>query len=211
MEELDLLKKDWKKNENSFRQVSENEIYKMIHENSSSVVKWIMIIGIIEFLFWIGINLISNSDDYFKNLEAGNILLYMKIFGYVNSAIIIFFIYQFYKNYVVISTTDSTRTLMKNILKTRKAVNTYVWYNLIVVFLSFITGILLAYFCNPEIAPMRDKIEHGGTAMALGFIGGSLFILAILITLVWLFYKLLYGFLMKKLQRNYQELKKIDL
>jgi len=35
MEELDLLKKDWKKNENSFKQVSENEIYKMIHRNSS--------------------------------------------------------------------------------------------------------------------------------------------------------------------------------
>ena len=33
MEELDLLKKDWKKNENSFEQVSETSIYKMIHKN----------------------------------------------------------------------------------------------------------------------------------------------------------------------------------
>lgn len=211
MEELDLLKKDWKKSENSFQQVSENQIYKMIHKSSSSVVKWIMIIGIVEFLFWIGINFISNSDDYFKKLEAGNILFYMKIVTYVNYSVILFFIYLFYKNFIAISTTDSTKILMKNILRTRKTVNSYVWYNLIIVFLSFVTGMLLAYFCNPELAPLKDKIEHGGTSLALGFIGGSLFILAILIGLVWLFYKLLYGFLMRKLNRNYQELKKIDL
>lgn len=211
MKELDLLKKDWKKNENSFQQISENEIYKMIHKNSSSVVKWILIIGIAEFLFWIVINLISNSDDYLKNLDAGNVILYMRIFSYANFAVILFFIYLFYRNFKVISTTDSTKILMKNILRTRKTVNTYVWYNLAIVFLSFVTGILLAYFCNPEIAPMREKIEHGGLGVAIGFIGGSILILAVLTGIVWLFYKLLYGFLMRKLQRNYQELKKIDL
>ena len=211
MKELDLLKKDWKKNENSFKQISENEIYKMIHKNSSSVVRWILIIGIAEFLFWIAINLISNSDDYLKNLDAGNVILYMRIFSYANFAVILFFIYLFYRNFKVISTTDSTKILMKNILRTRKTVNTYVWYNLAIVFLSFVTGILLAYFCNPEIAPMREKIEHGGLGVAIGFIGGSILILAILTGIVWLFYKLLYGFLMRKLQRNYQELKKIDL
>ncbi|MFT5964898.1 MAG: hypothetical protein ACI9L6_001650, partial [Flavobacterium sp.] len=35
MKELDLLKKDWKKNENSFEQISETEIYQMIHKKSS--------------------------------------------------------------------------------------------------------------------------------------------------------------------------------
>lgn len=211
MEELDLLKKAWKKNENSFKQVSEMEIYKMIHKNSSSVVKWIMIIGIIEFLFWIGMNFISNSDDYFKKLDAGNILLYMKIFTYVNYAVLLFFIYLFYKNFLLISTTDSTKILMKNILKTRKTVNTYVWYNLTVVFLSFVTGILLAFYCNPEIATFKDKIEHGATYSLVGFILGAFVILIVLTFIVWLFYKLLYGFLMRKLYRNYQELKKIDL
>ena len=48
MKELDLLKKDWKKNAASFVQVSENEIYKMIHKKSSSVVKWIFMISVIE-------------------------------------------------------------------------------------------------------------------------------------------------------------------
>ena len=52
MKELDLLKKDWKKNSDSFEQISEKEIYKMIHKKSSSIVKWILIISILEISFW---------------------------------------------------------------------------------------------------------------------------------------------------------------
>ncbi len=37
MEELDLLKKDWKKNQNSYQQISEKEIYNMLHKKSSSI------------------------------------------------------------------------------------------------------------------------------------------------------------------------------
>jgi hypothetical protein len=39
MDVLDLLKKDWKKKEHTFDQVSENEIYNMLHKRSSSIVK----------------------------------------------------------------------------------------------------------------------------------------------------------------------------
>ena len=49
MEELDLLKKAWKKEECSFDQVSEKDIYGMLHQKSSSIVKWILIISIVEF------------------------------------------------------------------------------------------------------------------------------------------------------------------
>ena len=52
MEELDLLKKAWKKEERSFDQVSEKDIYGMLHQKSSSIVKWILIISIVEFAFW---------------------------------------------------------------------------------------------------------------------------------------------------------------
>lgn len=211
MKELDLLKKDWKKNENSFQQVSETQIYKMIHKSSSSVVKLILIIGIVEFLFWIGISLFSNSDEYFRKLDMKNILLYMRILTYFNYAVIVFFIYLFYKNYILISTTDSTKVLMKNILKTRRTVNIYVWYNLGMVIFSLILGFLLAYYCNPDFAPIKTKIEHDGAATALIFIGIIIAVVGVLTLIFWLFYKLLYGFLMRKLFRNYQELKKIDL
>jgi hypothetical protein len=49
MKELDLLK-DWK-NKDSFEQISEIEIYRMIHKKSSSIVKWILIISILRFCY----------------------------------------------------------------------------------------------------------------------------------------------------------------
>lgn len=211
MKELDLLKKDWKNSENSFQQVSETDIYRMIHKNSSSVVRLIMIIGIIEFLFWIGISLFSNNDEYLSKLDLNNILLYIKILSYAHYVVIIFFIYLFYKNYILISTTDSTKILMKNILKTRRTVNIYVWYNLGMMVFCLIIGFMLAYFCNPDFALIKEKIEHDGIKKIIIFISILVIILGIFTLAFWLFYKLLYGILMKKLYKNYEELKKIDL
>ena len=38
MDELELLKKDWKKKEQQFKQVSEQDIYDMLHQSSSHYV-----------------------------------------------------------------------------------------------------------------------------------------------------------------------------
>ena len=53
MQELDILKQDWKKSETEYKQFSSEELYRMIHKNSNSVVKWLLIISIIEIVFWI--------------------------------------------------------------------------------------------------------------------------------------------------------------
>lgn len=52
MDELELLKKDWQKDDNNYPKKSYNEIYKMILKKSSSIVKWIFIISILEFILW---------------------------------------------------------------------------------------------------------------------------------------------------------------
>ncbi|WP_343626641.1 hypothetical protein [Flavobacterium lindanitolerans] len=210
MKELDLLKKDWQKRADSFQQVSEKDIYKMIHKSSSSVVKLIMIIGIFEFLFWIGISIFSNNDEYFNKLDINNIVVFLRVLSYAHYAVIIFFIYAFYKNYVLISTTDSTKVLMRNILKTRRTVNIYVWYNLGMIIFCLILGFCIAYFYNPDLALMKDKIEHDGIKTMAIFIGSMLIMIILFTSVFWLFYKLLYGILMRKLYKNYEELKKID-
>ena len=69
MDELELLKKDWKKQEGSFHQISEKEIYGMLHKGSSSIVKWILIISVLELILWISISLLTNDDNYLKKLE----------------------------------------------------------------------------------------------------------------------------------------------
>ena len=74
MKELDLLKKDWKKNSDSFQQISEKEIYKMIHKQSSSTVKWILVISILEFTLWSLSNLFINTDDLLRKMNHPEIV-----------------------------------------------------------------------------------------------------------------------------------------
>jgi hypothetical protein len=210
MKELDLLKKDWKKNENSFEQVSEMEIYKMIHKKSSSIVKWILIISILEVLLWTSISIFFNTDDYFKKMHQDELIPFLKGLTYFNYGVILVFIYFFYRNYIQITTTVSTKQLMKDILKTRKTVQYYVWYNLGMIVISLIIGFVIAFNYNPETAVLRDKLVHNDKVMALT-IGILLLVTLAFVGVFWLFYKLLYGILLRRLHANYKELKKIDL
>lgn len=209
MEELDLLKKDWQSN-TAFEQVSEVEIYKMLHMKSSSIVKWIFIISILEILFWTSISLFFNTDDYFKNTKFEELDMYFKALTVFNYMVVIVFIYLFYKNYVSISTTVSTKQLMKDILKTKKTVQYYVWYNLSMVVLCLIIGFFMAFAYNPDVSVSMEKIGDNSKIMAITIMV-LILTLALFFGLFWLFYRLLYGILLKKLYRNYSELKKIDL
>jgi hypothetical protein len=210
MKELDLLKKDWQKNKDSFEQVSEIEIYRMIHKKSSSIVKWILIISIMEVLLWTSLSMIFNADDYLENINNNGFASYLKLLNYLSYGVIVIFIYLFYKNYIRISTIASTKQLMKDILKTRKTVQYYVWYNLAMIGVLLIIGFVIALFYNPETVILREKIESDPKIMAV-----TVSILAlvsiVLFGLFWLFYRLLYGVLLRRLYANYKELKKIDL
>jgi hypothetical protein len=210
MKELDLLKKDWQKNKDSFEQISEIEIYKMIHKKSSSIVKWILIISILEVLLWTSLSLIFNADDYLEKINSEGFVSYLKIFNYLSYGVVVIFIYLFYKNYLRISTISSTKQLMKDILKTRKTVQHYVWYNLGVIAILLISGFVIALFYNPETVVLREKIENDPKIMAVTA-GILALITIVLFGLFWLFYRLLYGILLRRLNANYKELKKIDL
>lgn len=209
MKELDLLKKDWQNN-NAFEQISELEIYKMLHKKSSSIVKWIFIISILEILLWISISVIFNTDEYLKNTKYVEFSMYFQALNFFNYGVILVFIYLFYKNYVLISTTVSTKQLMKDILKTRKTVQCYVWFNLGMVVFSLLLGFFIAFTSNPEVMVLKDKIVGDGRVMAIT-IGILILTIVVFLSLFWLFYKLLYGILLKRLYLNYNELKKIDL
>nr|WP_314895475.1 hypothetical protein [uncultured Flavobacterium sp.] len=210
MKELDLLKKDWQKNDNSFEQVSEIEIYKMIHKKSSSIVRWILVISILEVSIWTLISLAFNTDDYFKKLKHDELIFYFKILNIFSYGVILVFIYLFYKNYIAITTTSSTKQLMKDILKTRKTVQYYVAYNLGMIVLGLIIGFVIAFTYNPETIILRSKIAENGSVMAITF--GILFLIILLFFgAFWLFYRVLYGILLRRLYANYKELKKIDL
>ena len=119
MKELDLLKKDWQKSEASFEQLSENDIYAMLHKKSSSVVKWILIVSILEFVILNGIGWFL-PDPY--QSKYNQLHPYLSIAENLNYFIILGFIYLFFKNYKTISVLNNATLLIKHILKTRKIV-----------------------------------------------------------------------------------------
>lgn len=204
MEELDLLKKNWN-NTTNFEQVSEAEIYKMLLKKSSSIVKWILIISIIELLLWSGASLLFNADAAFMKLKIDHLDFYVLLSNVVHYSIVIGFIISFYFNYKKISVVTSTKNLMNSILKTRKTVQYYIWYNLGMIGLSFIIGLVLVFNLDPAISKLNQNVNF-----KYGFIIGFTIISIVIIGLFWMLYKVIYGRLLRKLNRNYQELRKID-
>ena len=78
MDELELLKRDWQKKDKQLPQLSFDDIYKMIWKKSSSIVKWIFLISIIEFLvphLLYFLPSMSKNLAVWKDLGLGNFLL----------------------------------------------------------------------------------------------------------------------------------------
>ncbi|WP_026711702.1 hypothetical protein [Flavobacterium filum] len=210
-EELDLLKKAWKNDPHVYEQVTENQIYKMIHKRSSSIVKWILMISIAEFVLWSAIGLFFVDENYLKTLEMYHIDTLFKVISVLNYAVVIFFIFMFYKNFKTISTTDTVKKLMNSIIKTRKTVQYYIWYNLGMFAFIFIIVVISQIIYDPNINSLIDSTKDVNPQVFWIIIGLTYFVLfALTFGLFWLFYRLIYGFLMKRLHKNFEELKKID-
>ncbi len=204
MDELELLKKDWKKNDGQFKQVSENEIYGMLHKSSSSIVKWIFIISIVEFLVLRLMDLSLFFDEDLKNkLKQIHIYDIEKTATIINMVVLLGFIFYFYKNLKNISATSSVSNLMKDIIKTRRIVKYYVWYNLVI---AGITGMIVIYFQSKYDNNLNVLLEKYESV----FIVCCILLVLFLILIFYLFYKVLYGFLLRRLKRNYNELQKIE-
>ena len=211
MDELELLKKDWQKEDNKYPKLSYNEIYSLLLKKSSSIVKWLFYISIAELVFWIIINVIPyfSSAEYRERLDSiySNQLIFtgLTIFTYI---VIILFIYLLYKSYKSISVTDNAKKLMESILKTRKIVKYYVIYNLAMVFISFFVVLYFAINHSPELS---EQLQHFSSNQMVIFIVMIVVAFAIFLLLVWLFYRLIYGILLGRLNKNYKELKRLEV
>ena len=201
MDLLENYKKTWENQPEDTHKVSSIEIYKMAQSKSSSIVKWIFIIGILEFVVLNSMYFFIDMDEAMKEYEKiglENFIFYSQIAAYI---ILFYFLAMFYRNYKRISATESTKTLMKKIIKTRKTVRNYVLFNL--GYLALIMMVVTTVTINMNFDDLSTK--------QLILIIISTFIATLLILgLLWLFYQLLYGILLKKLNRNYKELAKLD-
>ncbi len=205
MEDLKQYKDVWRQQEYKDLQVDENTLSQMIHRKSSSIVKWIFYISLIEFLVLTLINIFVKLDENETDLKQMGLGQFMNwitiIVGYI---IPLFFIYLFYKNYKQISVTSTTKALIHSILKTRKTV----MYYIITIVLAITITLLYSTYAilhSPEYAGLLADYSTNGELLLWGIV--ILFILAV-DGLLLLFYFLLYGLLVRKLIFNYKELTK---
>jgi hypothetical protein len=211
MDELDLLKKDWKKQDADYPKLSYDEIYTIVHKKSSSVVKWIFIICIAELIFWNVINLLI-PDSYFEIYEKLHLKTVLSISYVIHYAVVIGFIYLFYKNYNSICVIDSTNLLMKKIIRTRKTVNYYVYYNIIAtIILSFVINFMM--FSDEELLMQvfnPKNLDIGGDKLFNILLISQVVALVVIILFLWIYYRIIYGILLKKLNKNYKELATLE-
>lgn len=216
IDELELLKKDWQKKEAHLPKLSYEEIHNMIWKKSSSIVKWILIISILEITLpnLIYLSPTFREDPFFENVRNFN--TFFIVFNIFYYSIVIYFIYQFYSRYKEISVLASAKSLMHQIIKTRKTVKHYIIFCLsmgLLLFAFFVFGIYLSdeFFLSiiagigdkPNEIPL-DKIRT--TTMWVLSIAGIVFT-----ALAAGIYFLLYGLLLRKLKTNYNELKQLEV
>ena len=212
MDELKRLKKDWKENL-KFPKLSKDEIYKLLHKKSSSVVKKIFVFSLIEFGFWTLLSFVikdNEAQQRFDQYEMDHITLPLMVIGY---AFLIYFFFMFYKNYKSISTTASSKGLMEQILKTRKTVKHYVIFNLLFLYISIVIGLFIELNNNPDVALRTAEFTASGDYYIFYgiMLATTLLMMALMTAILLGFYYLIYGILLKKLKNNYKELKKIEL
>lgn len=211
MDGLELLKKDWQEKEKNLPKLSYDEIYGMLWCKSSSFVKWIFYISIAEFLFWFLLNRIPAFDgELLENTKyLDSISMVAEVVSYI---IILYFVVAFYRNYKKITTTDSSRKLMKNILNVRKTVMRYVWINLALFAVYFLVLGLDIIFFETGLNQFNttELTVHPWVLNAL-FLGAIVIAIVLVAALLWLFYRIIYGILLKRLNENYRELKKLEL
>ena len=215
MDELELLKSKWQEGNQELPKLSYNDIYKMRHNKSASIVKWIFIISVCELVFWIVLGFLSPESNKELLVQIGLQNTLTILYG-IHYVVIAVFLVLFYLNQKNIKTTDTVKNLMHSIIKTRKTVSYFVIYNVVSFVLSLVYVNLYFFSKKSELFNIliKDNDAYQGVSIetftSVFFI--TQFIVGILlIGFVLLFYRIVYGILLRKLKHNYGELEKIEL
>ncbi|PIF00527.1 MAG: hypothetical protein CR994_05500 [Maribacter sp.] len=215
IDELDLLKKDWQKKGEHLPKLSFNEIHNMIWKKSSSIVRWILIISILEFTLPHLLYLIpsfNKSIGIYDKLGLHNSIMATYLFSY---GMAFYFIFQFYRRYKEISVLDNAKSLMGKIIKTRKTVKYYIIYSLSMIMVTIII-VCIGVYLNDDVFSVFSGLQSKADTLSAEKIKTNIIIaigiMGIVSTAVMGgIYFLLYGLLLRKLKKNYTELGQLEV
>ena len=204
MDKLENLKDLWQNQQQTDIVYTKEDIYKMVQKKSTSIVKWILIISVVEFLLPYALILFTDLETPSRIYAEYGISELTIYYSVVHFIVILGFIYMFYKNYRNISAVSTVKNLLSDILKTRRTVKYYIYFNLIMMGILGLHSFYLIINSDMFI----DKLPENANLTLIWVIAVTLYGLVLL--LFWCFYRVIYGYFLRKLNRNYKELRKRD-
>ena len=214
MDELELLKKDWKENKSDdFKNYTEKELFAMTKKRSVSIAKWVFIIALLELGFWflIGYLMPSSSEDkeYYEALNSSPLI---KGILYVLGEFAVYLPFVFigsllYLNFKI-RTEENPKKLMEKILLMKKCIQWYIKIFLGEVVVFFIISMILTFYIEYNTLEGKE-LEELYFMIFIMFIP-FLMIIFIFVLFLRFIYHLVYGKLLHKLKQNYEELSRME-
>ena len=214
MDELELLKKDWKENKSDdFKNYTEKELFAMTKKRSVSIAKWVFIIALLELGFWflIGYLMPSSSEDK-EYYEVLNNIPLIKGILYVLGEFATYLPYVFiglllYLNFKI-KREENPKKLMEKILLMKKCIQWYIRIFLGDIVVFFIISMILSFY-------IESNSLEGAELEELYLFAFVMFIPLLMIIFIFalflrFIYHLVYGNLLQKLKQNYEELSRME-
>lgn len=214
MDELELLKKDWKENKSDdFKNYTEQELFTMTKKRSVSIAKWVFIIALLELGFWflIGYLMPSSSEDK-EYYEVLNNIPLIKGILYVLGEFATYLPFVFigsllYLNFKI-KREENPKKLMEKILLMKKCIQWYIRIFLGEIVVFFFISMILSFYIESNSLEGTELEELYLFAFVM-FIP-LLMIIFIFALFLRFIYHLVYGKLLHKLKQNYEELSRME-
>nr|WP_314497685.1 beta-carotene 15,15'-monooxygenase [uncultured Chryseobacterium sp.] len=216
--DLDSFKKTWQEQPVQHK-YDNDEILQMLNKKSRNYVKYIFWISVIEFILFTAFGLFyitqnKESNTFLTSLQKlgiekndqlqdifDNIYLIIKIFTLFVTG---YFVIKFYKNYRKIKVEEDLKKFISRIIRFKKTVNAFILVNILIVIAC--TSVLIIFGIY-AIQKQDTALENSSI---VAFIVSFIISTVLCVVLIWIYYRLVYGILIKRLDKNLTQLKEID-
>ena len=216
--DLDSFKETWQQQPVQPKYDS-SDIESMLNKSSRNYVKYILWISVVEFILILIANLyytflgedtadlmsvlgklgINNSSNFESTISQLYFVLKMVSLGLTG-----IFVFLFYQNYRKIKIESNLKKLILQIFTFKKTVQLFILANIgLVILFTFILGLFtFLVLAEQNIALTNPTL--------IGFIAGLALTMGISVVLIWIYYRLVYGFILRRLGKNLEQLQNIE-
>ena len=209
MDELELLKKDWKENKSDdFKNYTEQELFAMTKKRSVSIAKWVFIIALLELGFWFLIGYLASSSEGSKLEDIPFVDVVFNVMDIISILLPFVFIGSLLYLNFKIRTEENPKKLMEKILLMKKCIQWYIRIFLGEIVVFFIISMILSFYIEYNTLEGKE-LEELYFMIFIMFIP-FLMIIFIFVLFLRFIYHLVYGKLLHKLKQNYEELSRME-